>query len=83
MDPFAIARRINDNVYIIDLPSRIYTSSTFNVFDIYPYYPLEDTIILGDTLGTSSSKNGVKYDVWFILLEILFSLQILFSITNM
>lgn len=55
---FAIAKHINDNTYVINLLSNVYASSTFNISDIYPYYLLDNTTTIVDTLGTSSFKNG-------------------------
>jgi len=37
--PFKIVRKINDNTYIVDLPSDMAMSKTFNVVDLHEYYP--------------------------------------------
>ena len=40
-DSFKIAKKINDNTYIMDLPSYITMSKTFNVANLYSYHPTE------------------------------------------
>jgi len=37
--PFKIVRKINDNTYIIDLPSDMAMSKMFNIADLQEYYP--------------------------------------------
>ena len=39
LGPFRIQQRINDNAYMLDLPSNWNISSTFNVSDLYEYHP--------------------------------------------
>ena len=36
--PFCILQKINDNVYIIDLPKQYVISNTFNVQDLNEYH---------------------------------------------
>ncbi|KAI0499357.1 hypothetical protein KFK09_020260 [Dendrobium nobile] len=56
--PFPILRRINDNVYVVDLPLDFKTSSTFNVTDIFPYHPPDDTVVASSSLEASSFEAG-------------------------
>ncbi|PKU83847.1 RNA-directed DNA polymerase [Dendrobium catenatum] len=56
--PFPISRKINDNAYVIDLPSHIQTSSTFNVADIYKYHPLDEADTSLASPESSSSEEG-------------------------
>ena len=37
--PFRIAAKINDNVYKLELPPDLALSSTFNVKDLFEYFP--------------------------------------------
>ena len=38
--PFQITKKINNNAYVVALPPDMNMSSTFNVADLYEYYPL-------------------------------------------
>ena len=40
--PFRIIQKINDNAYVLDLPHEMKISKTFNVVDLFQYYPAED-----------------------------------------
>ena len=53
--PFRIQPRINDNAYILDLPSNWNISSTFNVSDLYEYHPPDGVL---DNSRTSSFQEG-------------------------
>ena len=37
--PFQITKKINNNAYVVALPPDMNMSSTFNVADLYEYYP--------------------------------------------
>lgn len=63
LGPFAITKRINDNAYVIDLPPNICTSSTFNVADIYTYYPPDNSPSQLESLETSSFEREGNSDV--------------------
>ena len=41
--PFKVLKRINDNAYVIDIPSTKYSvSNTFNISDLSPYHGEEE-----------------------------------------
>ena len=39
--PFQTVKKISENIYIVDLPSDMAMSKTFNVADLYEYHPTE------------------------------------------
>lgn len=55
--PYKIVRKINDNAYVVDLPDSMGISRTFNVSDLYRYFPPEPSVYL-DHSGTSSFQDG-------------------------
>ncbi|XP_042026928.1 uncharacterized protein LOC121774074 [Salvia splendens] len=53
-DPFMVLERVNDNVYIIDLPGEYNVSCTFNVADLSPF----DFVGDDPNLRTNPSQEG-------------------------
>jgi hypothetical protein len=53
--PCKIIKKINDNAYVVDLLENLAISSTFNVVDIFEYFPLEES---DSNSRTSCSKKG-------------------------
>ena len=51
--PFRVIRKINDNAYVVDLPSDMAISKTLNVADLHEYYPTKK-LYPDDNLRTSS-----------------------------
>ncbi|KAI0525233.1 hypothetical protein KFK09_004626 [Dendrobium nobile] len=56
--PFAILTKINDNAYIVDLPDEFNTSRTFNVKDIYAYYPPDELETQPHSVDTAALSSG-------------------------
>ena len=53
--PCKIIKKINDNAYVVDLPENLAISSTFNMADIFEYFPPEES---NSNSRTSCSKKG-------------------------
>lgn len=56
LGPFVITKCINNNAYIIDLPSNVFTPPTLNVFNIHPHYPPNNAKTTISSLRTSSTE---------------------------
>lgn len=52
--PFHVIKKINDNAYVNDFLADYIISITFNVSDIYDYFPLDAVSIRQDNLRSSS-----------------------------
>nr|GMD29228.1 E3 ubiquitin-protein ligase ORTHRUS 2-like isoform X2 [Ipomoea batatas] len=59
--PFEIVRKINDNAYVVGIPDEWKTSKTFNVADIFKFYPGQELYPDKATSGTSFPQAG-EYD---------------------
>jgi hypothetical protein len=60
--PFQILQKINDNTYVVNLPTDMAISPTFNVADLYEYHPL-DMASSHLTHSGSSSFHAEETDV--------------------
>lgn len=56
--PYHIKKKINDNAYIIDLPSHLQISPIFNVSDLYDYFPPDEANVDEVHSETSSILGG-------------------------
>ncbi|KAJ4719092.1 RNA-directed DNA polymerase [Melia azedarach] len=54
--PFRVARKINENAYVLQLPSEWNISNTFNVADLYKYH--ENEVLYPENLKISSFLSG-------------------------
>ena len=63
--PFPIKKKLGDNAYIVDLPSHYKISNTFNVKDIFEYFPPDDAAtdcLSPPTMNTSNSDAAFVVD---------------------
>lgn len=56
--PFHVKHNINDNVYVLDLPSDWKISFTFNVVDLSIYHPLDGVSLVNSSSSQALSKKG-------------------------
>ncbi|PKU77656.1 hypothetical protein MA16_Dca013448 [Dendrobium catenatum] len=56
--PVPIVAKINDNAYTVELPPGYNTAPTFNVSDIWPFHPPDDTVVDISSSESSSSADG-------------------------
>nr|XP_048332725.1 uncharacterized protein LOC125423159 [Ziziphus jujuba var. spinosa] len=61
LGPFQIIKKLGDNAYIINLPSELKISSTFNVADLCPYYPPDDAPTALCNLKDGFSSSGKNW----------------------
>jgi hypothetical protein len=59
--PFRIARKINDNAYVVELPNNMLILNTFNVAEMFKYHP--DDPLYGDNNSKMSFSEVKETDV--------------------
>ncbi|GKV50245.1 hypothetical protein SLEP1_g56957 [Rubroshorea leprosula] len=52
--PYKILKKINNNAYVVDLPTSMSISRTFNVVDIFPYFVSSESLYPADVDDNSS-----------------------------
>lgn len=54
LGPFKICHKVGNNAYVLELLDHLHISPTFNIADIYPYYPPKNEISSMEDSGESS-----------------------------
>lgn len=61
--PFRILAKINDKAYVVDLLASWKIPNTFNVSDLYEYFPeVEGSVVMPSNLRTSSFLGEGEFD---------------------
>ena len=56
--PFRVARKINDNIYVLQLPDNWIISHTFNVADLFEYHPDDEALYKPNSRTSSFPSEG-------------------------
>lgn len=56
--PCRILKKISDNAYVVDPPANLGISNTFNIADLYDYYPPDELELSTSNSRTSSVLSG-------------------------
>jgi len=60
--PCKILKKINDNAYVVDLPKDLAVSSTFNVAEIFEYFPQEESEFDSRTSSFQEGETDVAHE---------------------
>lgn len=60
--PCKILKKINDNAYVVDLPEDLAISSTFNVADIFEYFPQAESEFNSRTSSFQEGETNVAHE---------------------
>lgn len=56
--PFSILQRLNNNAYVVNLPLDLQISHTFNVANLFEYFPPDAAPTISSSLKVEFSVNG-------------------------